>query len=355
LYIKSGNTFSVNPDDKIDARQKLPTGTYTVMFDMDRGFFLETNPAIEIKHKVYGNAHTLADRILNTYDNRSGNTGVLLSGNKGSGKTLLAKLLSINGLKNDIITIYVNQAFVGESFNKFISTITQPAIIMIDEFEKIYPADKQEALLTLFDGLYPSRKLFIVTVNDTHRMSDFMLNRPGRFFYHLKYGGLSKEEIIEFCEDNLKDKKKIDTIVQASTSIRKMSYDILSAIVEEMNRYSEDVKDVLKVLNVDITPRASTYKIIETLDKKTGGPIITSAKHVHISPSVNDLSFAVWDSEEDKKKDKYEENTHWVNMSPETIKQIKAGKFTYEDDDHRVVIAEKGQVDFGAIALEALY
>jgi SpoVK/Ycf46/Vps4 family AAA+-type ATPase len=93
----------------------------------------------------------------------------------------------------DVPTIVINQPLVGKKFNSFLQTISQPSIILFDEFEKVYEQSaEQEAILTLLDGVYPSKKLFLLTCNDTAKINSNMKNRPGRLFYFLKFKGLDQ-------------------------------------------------------------------------------------------------------------------------------------------------------------------
>ena len=102
-FLKSGNRFNVSTKEAMDLHDVLPTGTYTVKFDKMNGcFYLEQIDGFEIKGKIYGDTVKRADRILNSFNDRPATTGVMLTGEKGSGKTLLAKMLSIKGYEQDI-------------------------------------------------------------------------------------------------------------------------------------------------------------------------------------------------------------------------------------------------------------
>lgn len=249
-YIRNGNTFKLADEESLDIQSELPVGNYTIKQDQYGNMFLETIDSFEMPKKVYGDTLKNTDRIMRTFNSRSASTGVLLAGEKGSGKTLLAKMLSIAGAETGIPTIVINAPWSGEGFNTFIQSIEQECIILFDEFEKVYDREEQAEILTLLDGVYPSKKLFILTCNDKYRVDSYMKNRPGRIFYMLEFDGLEPAFIREYCEDNLDNKKHIDTLCNISTIFDAFNFDMLKAMVEEMNRYDESPQDVLKIINV---------------------------------------------------------------------------------------------------------
>lgn len=237
--------------DRADFHEQLPPITFCVMFSQTMGFYLQEVEGFILPEKRYGDTDKLAKRMLNTFKDRNKSTGVLLSGEKGSGKSLQAKVLSTEGLKMGLPTILVNHAFHGENFNQFIQKIEQPCIILFDEFEKTYSEkDAQEGVLTLLDGVVTNNCLFIFTVNDKYRIDTNMRNRPGRLFYAIDYEGLTIAFIKQYCEENLKDKKYLESIPRVCMIFRSFNFDMLKSLVEEMNRYGESPQDALKVLNI---------------------------------------------------------------------------------------------------------
>jgi hypothetical protein len=248
-FLRSGNTYRASDELSLDLHKVLPVGNYIIQKDMHGNLFFEMIDSFEVKGKIYGDTLRNTDRILNTFMQREVSTGVMLNGEKGSGKTLLAKNLSVEAAKMSVPTIVINVPWTGDKFNTLIQSIEQPCIILFDEFEKVYDKDEQEAILTLLDGVFPSKKLFILTCNDKWRVDSHMRNRPGRIFYMLDFTGLEASFIREYCEDNLINKQYIEKIISITSLFGQFNFDMLKALVEEMNRYDEDPATALKMLN----------------------------------------------------------------------------------------------------------
>ena len=249
-FLRQANTFRVAPKESMHIEEALPVGNYVVKQDPTGQFFLEMTDDFIPSKRLYGRTTQHAARILNTFLKRDPSTGVLLNGEKGSGKTLLARTISIDAAKQGIPTLLINQAYNGDTFNKFLQDIEQPCVILFDEFEKVYSDGEQESILTLFDGVFPSKKLFVLTCNNKWRINEHMRNRPGRILYMLDFAGLEVEFIEEYCQENLNNKAHIPSVCRLSSLFEQFNFDMLKALVEEMNMYDETPQEVLKLLNI---------------------------------------------------------------------------------------------------------
>lgn len=337
-YLRNGNSFTVSDEASMDIHKKLPAGNYIIKQDMTGGLFLQMVDAFEHRGKIYGDTMRSVDRILRTFNDRTNSTGIMLAGEKGSGKTLLAKMLSITAAQDGVPTIIINHPWSGDKFNKFIQDIDQPCIVMFDEFEKVYDRETQEQMLTLLDGVFPSKKLFILTTNDKWRVDGHMRNRPGRIFYMMDFKGLDAGFITEYCEENLKAPQHIDTIMRITSMFSQFNFDMLKALVEEMNRYGETPQEALKMLNVKAEFSDSVSYDVEL--KIAGKQPIEGS----ISPitwkgnplNTNELSF------EYRVKGADEDDDDWfeINFDPQELRSMdaKTGSFTFVNDDGRVTL-----------------
>lgn len=288
LYIKNGNQYDVTKDGTIDIKDILPPGVYSLRSAPMRGFYLEKEESFTPLKRYYSDVLEKTERIINTFHSRSANTGTLLVGDKGSGKTLLAKHISLKLEEEGIPTICISSEFSGAGFTSFIDGITQPVMILIDEFEKVYGAEAQEDLLTLLDGVSHNKKLYVLTSNNKYKINENMINRPGRIFYSIDYNGIEERFVREYCQDNLKNKDRISDVMEVLPILAKMNFDMLQSLVEEMNRYNEHPKESLRMLNIRVEQTERNYDI-EVHDPEGG--LLFKAKNTLEPMSVDGHCF----------------------------------------------------------------
>jgi hypothetical protein len=345
-FIRNGNIYSVMSEEAMDLQPTLPVGNYTVKRnEMTGQYFLEMVDSFPQVPKLYGDTTRHADRILNTFFDRPNSTGIMLNGEKGSGKTLLAKTLSIEAAKQGVPTIIINAPWTGDGFNKFMQDIEQPCIILFDEFEKVYSSDDQEAALTLLDGVFPSRKMFILTCNDKWRVNEHMRNRPGRIFYMIDFKGLDANFITEYCQEQLKATHHIEKIVEIASLFEQFNFDMLKALVEEMNRYDETPQDALKMLNAK--PEFNNNGEFECKVMVDGKEV--DARKKWTGNPLTGVVYCEWDPEPDNDESEYME----VSFTPNNIIKVDAtdGRFVYQVDNAVCVLTRAKSVGYNYLAL----
>lgn len=251
--IKSDGRYMIYSDG-IETFDQLPPRAFRVMHSEQTGFFLVGADDIRNTEKVYGGLNQKADRVFNTYRMSTRSIGVLMSGTKGIGKTMMSRILceKANEMGLPIIIVSFNKAGISD----FLGKINQPALILFDEFEKMFSglghaAGDQPDFLSLLDGLYSSKWLFVFTCNHLEAISEYMLGRPGRVHYHFRFQMPTKQEIREYLEDNIPE-DKYDQIPEVIAFARAatINYDALRAIAFEF-KIGGDFRDFIKDLNIE--------------------------------------------------------------------------------------------------------
>lgn len=289
MFSQAGDAF-IPTEGRGSYLDSLPGGNYIVVSPMMGPMYFQRVENFPEPPRLYGNVMQRAERIMQTFLDREGrSTGVLLEGEKGSGKSQLARVVANLGVNSGMPVILINSPFTGDAFNNLLASVEDPAIIIMDEFEKVYrDQEHQEAILTLLDGVMTTQKLFIFTVNNKYKVNDNMKNRPGRLFYSIEFNGLEAEFIREYCEENLENQDNLHSVLTVSAMFYRFNFDMLKAMVEEMNRYNETALQVIELLNakpISVSADA-TYELVVTT--KTGKKSVPQeVKEIPISGGVS--------------------------------------------------------------------
>lgn len=269
--IKMGTSVRIF-DESVVVGDRLPPGIYSVE-ESRTGLFLCESDACTETDKVYGGIDRHLEKIVATYKASPKNLGVILSGDKGIGKTMFTKLLMKRMAADGTPVIMVNSNFGGLA--DFLGSINQDCLVVFDEFDKSFSINDsqtidrtaaQNDLLTLFDGVIPGHKLFAITCNDLAKVSGFFMNRPGRFRYHLRFDYPEEAAVREFLRDkvgaSLRQEDE-DSVVRFSNLVPQ-SYDCLTAIAAELSA-GETFKSAMEILNIVNVSGDTSFSVISRL------------------------------------------------------------------------------------------
>ena len=140
----------------------------------------------------------------------------------------------------DLPVIIVTETFEG-AILPFIQNLSFECVILLDEAEKTFSKDENDdkILLSLIDGVYNnSRKLYVLTTNRL-TVNENLLGRPGRIRYIQEFRNLPVQAVVDYCNDNLEDRSKLDKVLSEVDLLEISTIDILKAIVEEINIFGE--------------------------------------------------------------------------------------------------------------------
>ena len=267
-FLQSNTLINLTDAPLPDVHDVLPTATYALKMTPTGELYLEMIEDFTMPDKLFGSIAKTAERVVNTYADRKGVTGMLLTGEKGSGKTLLGKKVALD-LKatNDQPIIVVNIPVSGDSFGIFLQKLGKPVTLFFDEFEKVYAREEyQNGLLTILDGVYPIKMLAILTSNDQSKMISPLLDRPGRVYYKIDYRGLEYGFIMEYAAEKLTNQKHLAELGRLAT-MADMNFDQLQALIEEMNRYDESVREAVQLLNISVGSKSRTLNVLRMTSK----------------------------------------------------------------------------------------
>lgn len=297
---KTGNISRIFPDG-LKTYDEIPVGNYKVGFHPMMGFYLEDADSFKVDEKPYGKHPQKIAKVIKLYESIDRSVGVILSGKKGMGKSMFARLLSANFAEtHNMPTIIVTEAIPG--IVDFIESIKQECVVLFDEFEKVFDngnpdrgekidkgKESQDKFLGLFDGISQTKRLYVVTVNEIRKVNQYMINRPGRFHYHLQFNHPSSEEIQLYLQDKLKPEFHNQiALVQRFANRFDLNYDSLRAIAFDLNlgySFLETIED----LNVSSTETESARYTIAI--HHSNGLVTTAEASINLMSSSTSLQY----------------------------------------------------------------
>lgn len=245
VWSKSGNSYRLS--EISHQQEQLEPGVYRLEYNEPYQYFYldQVQDKFSFPYKIYGVETEFIQRVKKSWQNTTGNMGILLNGLKGTGKTVTAELIC-NELNLPVILI---QKHYG-GLVSFLNSVQQDVIIFIDEYEKIYNK-YDNSLLSVMDGAFrtDTRKMFLLTTNEL-TIERNMLQRPSRIRYIKSYTDLTLDIIMEVVDDKLAHKHLRECTIKMISELPIITMDLVKAVVEEVNIHEQDpalFKDIFNV------------------------------------------------------------------------------------------------------------
>ncbi|ASV44399.1 hypothetical protein PBI_SCTP2_384 [Salicola phage SCTP-2] len=270
--------------DEDSVTDYLKPAVYSVDYNLLDGFFLNKHSShFEQPDKVYGKIHRRVGKIIHSYSNSESSFGVLLSGSKGSGKTMTSCITANRCIHElGLPIILVQNEFNAFELSSFIQKLGE-VVVFFDEFGKNFKNEdgNQNGLLTLFDGTGSDKRLVILTENNVWDINNFMLERPGRIHYHFRHDKLDEEMVREYCSDYDIPENKIEQICLLRESSMDFSFDTLQAVVTEYLKYPDDIFSLVEDLNIEqpISMSQKMLEITEITDQQGNSRTLWNKRH----------------------------------------------------------------------------
>lgn len=205
-------------------------------------------PDITLPEKLYTTPedNKFVNKVIGRYNTvNEGTIGVMLSGLKGSGKTIMMKRIA---LESNLPILLIDKSFYPKDlislFNKLCDT---QICILMDEVDKLGERYDDDYLLKVLDGINSSgKKLMIFTCNDDEDVNEYLKDRCSRIRYWRNYGEMPASMIATVLEDKLDDKKEIKPLTDfIQENFLCASFDNIASFADEVNAYPNDTFEEL--------------------------------------------------------------------------------------------------------------
>ena len=221
----------------------IPGKVYTLKYDDWEGDIFKENGLMNMPKKIYKSESDdiFIKNVINAFNNSEKNTtGVLLAGEKGTGKTVTAKLIAE---QSGLPIIVIDENYPAGRLINFFKAFETKVCILMDEVEKNY---NTRSMLSFLDGIHKTaKKLVLMTCNDIDQVDKYFVDRASRVRYLREY--TMKDNLI-YLEDILKDLDTTDenrrTIYNyISNKMENTSIDNMYTLLEEFKIQDVDLSN----------------------------------------------------------------------------------------------------------------
>lgn len=249
---------------------RLTPAVYQVVYNKndDRYSIVMTSDKFKLPDILYGNIERNAIRVWNTFATGKISTGILLTGESGSGKSLLGEVICNTAISKGIPVMYLTAVDMTANLLQILGSLTD-VVVYMDELGKCANHSTQDKMLSFFSDTN-SRRLYIITENSKWSINSYIRNRPGRIRYHIEYKKVPKDIIVDYLNRNVEDIKFREDVFRLYINSSTFSFDHLQALCTEHERYPDDtLDDLVRILNLGILEKPWLVKIESVINAKT--------------------------------------------------------------------------------------
>lgn len=267
-FIKVGN--NILPKPKGADYELINGGVYDLKWDRYEGRAIFTeNGKLNLPDKVYELKEdiTFKTRVLNNFNKNDKSVGIMLAGTKGTGKTMLAKVIA---KESNLPIIIVDSQYPANRLVTFFKQFTTPVCIIFDEIEKNFDTS---SMLDFLDGVEKTtKKLVLMTCNNLNRVSEYLQDRCSRVRYIRKYTPTDNLAFLPMLieDKQIKNAKEVEEFIK--TKFKLPSIDNINAFLNEIKELEDEdlsLDNIIKYMNInlndsstpDITPDTDSISI----------------------------------------------------------------------------------------------
>lgn len=201
---------------------------------------LEESAGLSLPSKVYCTPRDerFMKKVINSYNlSESGFTGVMLAGLKGSGKTVMAKMIANN---SGLPIINIDKNIRPYILRNLVEKLGDTSVcFLFDELDKVLEDYDDSVLLQVLDGSDTKGKhMILFTCNDDNEISEYLIDRCSRIRYWREFDEMSPSLIMEVLNDKLNDKKEVKSLTDfIKDNFEVCSFDNIASFVKEANDY----------------------------------------------------------------------------------------------------------------------
>lgn len=216
--------------------------------------YLAENGELNLPSKIYelNEDKIFKKRVLNNFNNHENSIGVMLAGTKGTGKSMLAKIIA---KESNLPIIIVDSQFPTTRLIGFFKQFSTPVCVIFDEIEKNFNTGR---MLDFLDGVEKTtKKLVLMTCNELDKISEYLQDRCSRIRYVRKYGINDNLAFLPMLIENkeIKNTEIVRKFVEERFKLP--SIDNMNAFLNEVKDLEDEdisLDDIVKYMNINTYP-----------------------------------------------------------------------------------------------------